>query len=387
MTAARMFRLALLLAATPFIMAACNVRYDDNHNYQNPPYRTESALRPNPPSPVYQSPPYRSQIYQNPAYQNPGLANADPSAWIEVNPDSDSHAYQSRGEYLPVQPYTAPVPPEADYPLEHYQPALPTQGQDGNGRLPFGLRLDPQGDPARSIRAENLAGDPRLNPSPRDLREARAFTQAQADLYQQGGGIKYRADGSASNPKDVDYISEKRALRIEYYADPGLNNADGMPRALDLCIYHLSNRNAFDSLAKSEEGRQTLLEGGEFDPSVKGVERFCLQPGEKGNWEIDRPEDGKYVAIVAGYPEVKTYVKEYGLGNWTKKGKMDFAVGIGVKTSTEMYMPLPLSLRMDLGAKTMLVLNTDRIYDNLRNVARLTAGEFRYASTAAIFGK
>ncbi len=382
MTAARIFRIALFMSAAPLVMAACNVRYDDNYHYQNPAYRTESALRPNPPSPVYQNQAEEYPAYSNPVYTQPG----DP-AWIEVYPGPESNSHQA-DDYAPPQPYPyhSGAIPHAVPPAESHPPALPTQGNEGNGRLPFGLRLDPQGDPERPIRAENLAGDPRTNPSPRDLREARAFTQAQADLYQQGGGIKYRADGSASNPKDVDYISEKRALRIEYYADPALNSADGMPRALDLVIYHLSNRNAFDSLAKSGEGRLTLLEGEEFDPSVKGVDRFCLQPGEQGNWEIDRPEDGKYIAVVAGYPDIKTYVKEYGLGNWTKKGKTDFAVGFGVKTSTEMYMPLPLSLRMDLGAKTMLVLNTDRIYDNLRNVARLTAGEFRYASTAAVFG-
>ncbi|MCD8140234.1 MAG: type VI secretion lipoprotein TssJ [Planctomycetaceae bacterium] len=250
------------------------------------------------------------------------------------------------------------------------------------GRLAAAQALAREGDdlnPDRAIRARRMAsrGDPRLVPSPRDQRQARAMVQAQADMFAGGEGYySYGFDGSASQPDKVTYPAQPGALRIDYEASPDLNTVDGDAHAIALVIYHLSDTAAFDGLAGTAPGLRKLLEGERFDSSVKGVDRQWIQPGTANQLLVNRYEDGRHVALVAGYAlpsaGVAVFTTEYGLGQWKKAGKSVW------DRREVMFRPLPLHLSVCLGPDAMAVRNTGLIHDGLKEVHQLMAEHVRY---------
>ncbi len=241
-------------------------------------------------------------------------------------------------------------------------------------------------NPDREARARRLArqGDPRLVPSVREQRRARAMVKAQADMF--AGGENYYAygfDGSSGQPDKVTYVPQPGALRIDYRAADDLNTVDGDAHALVLVVYHLSDTAAFDVLAATGPGLRKLLEGERFDPSVKGVSRHWVQPGTANQLLLPRAGDGRYVALVAGYalPDSATsvFITEYGLGQWKKAGKSVW------DRREVMFRPLPLHLSVSLGPDAMAVRNTGLIHDDLKEVHQLMAEHIRYLTYEETF--
>lgn len=247
----------------------------------------------------------------------------------------------------------------------------------------LGFRRDPVPDRKREVRAGWMSSDPREKPSYREQREARAMALAQAELLSQGGGIRYRSDGSSSEPNQVEYVASKGALTIEYLASDQLNRADDLPHALVLVVYHMTNRAALDQLARTEDGIGRLLEGKPFDNTVLSVEQHYIQPGTGGVLTVNRPADGRYVALVAGYatPEARTsvFVTEYGVGRYVKDGKAL------LDKRYYMFMPLPLNLAASLGDTEMWVKDTGLIYGDMRRVTNLLWRQQRYFATDGSF--
>ena len=249
----------------------------------------------------------------------------------------------------------------------------------------LGFRRDLRPDPYRTARAAHLSADPRETPTPGELRAARALALAELEIVQSGGNIMYRSDGSSSQPRSVDFVASANALTLDYAASDNLNCIDGGPHALLLVVYHLSDRAALDQLAGHEAGMVKLLEGGYFDESVKGVRTHVVQPGNSGTLILDRPDKGKYVAIVAGYaePDKRTslYVGEYGVGEWISPGETPFHRG------KRMYMPLPLHLAADLDRLDMTVRSTGRVYGSMQKVSHLLARQTRHLTVRQAFGR
>lgn len=80
-----------------------------------------------------------------------------------------------------------------------------------------------------------------------------------------------------------------------------LNVFDGKPHTLVLVVYQLAGLEAFNSLAKDEDGLRKLLEGERFDPSVISADKIIVQPATKNEVFFDRFENVRWVGIVAGY--------------------------------------------------------------------------------------
>lgn len=240
-----------------------------------------------------------------------------------------------------------------------------------------GLRFDHNPDYRRTLRAHHLAGDRRLVPSAKEQRMARAMVEAEARLVRQGGMMLYRWDGSASKPSNVQFVESPGALTVKYRASEGLNSLDGKAHALQLVMYHLSDRAALDQLAGHEEGMRKLLEGERFDASVKRVRTHFVQPGAKGELLLDRPEGGRFVAIVAGFacPEAETslYVTEYGIGRWETPGSTVWA------RNKFMFNPLPLEISVSLGRKEMAAKNVGQMTGHLMKTQELLASQVDYS--------
>jgi type VI secretion system VasD/TssJ family lipoprotein len=94
---------------------------------------------------------------------------------------------------------------------------------------------------------------------------------------------------------------EPQGLWLSIQADPDLNQYEAMPHALRVVLYQLSSTNAFNTLAKDAVGFQTLLKGAIFDPSVASADPIFLQPGEDQRLPLDRAQNGKWLAVAAGY--------------------------------------------------------------------------------------
>lgn len=239
-----------------------------------------------------------------------------------------------------------------------------------NTPLLFGLRYDDRPEMGRLARAaQHNDRDPRLQPSYRELREARSSKMIEADILANGGNTHVRYDGSSSKPAEVGFVAAPGALAMLVEASDNLNAVDGNPNALVLVVYHLSDRLAIDQLARTEDGMRKLLEGEMFDASVKSVRQLTLQPGVCNRLEMDRAERGRYVALVAGYnrPDHRTslFVTSYNIGQYKKSAELRLF------SEVDMYMPLPLNLHVSLGEKSMLVSETGQIYHNHRESTRL----------------
>ncbi len=94
---------------------------------------------------------------------------------------------------------------------------------------------------------------------------------------------------------------EKEAIKLQVIADPILNLDNAKAHTLHLCIYQLRDPNGFNQLSDDQNGLLKLLECGLFDQGVAASRRLIINPGENTSFVLDRAENAKYIAVVAGY--------------------------------------------------------------------------------------
>ncbi|WP_428560279.1 MAG: type VI secretion system lipoprotein TssJ [Solidesulfovibrio sp. DCME] len=112
--------------------------------------------------------------------------------------------------------------------------------------------------------------------------------------------------GSPPNPKlsEPQWVYEPGAVKLRYRADKKLNEYDGEGHTVALCVYQLTQPNAFNTLAKSSEGLLKLLECKTFDATVVSYENIFVEPGQDKVTHMDRAENATYLGVVAGYNEL-----------------------------------------------------------------------------------
>ncbi|MDR1518723.1 MAG: type VI secretion lipoprotein TssJ, partial [Planctomycetota bacterium] len=232
----------------------------------------------------------------------------------------------------------------------------------GNGFFPPGRSLSDSESRPVSGSAPLPALDPRLDPRSRpgirDLRQARADAWMEDRINANGGMLHFAADGSASRPDQVSYVAERGALTLDIAAAPDLNLSGGLPHALDIVVYQLSDLLAFNRLAGTEDGFARLVAGGYFDPAVRAARKFSFQPGERGVVSLERPEHGRYVALVAaynrpaGYDAGRVKLTEYPVGVYGERRKTPPREGgagllgniLPLSRAIALFRPLPLNL-------------------------------------------
>ncbi len=107
--------------------------------------------------------------------------------------------------------------------------------------------------------------------------------------------------GCATQVMPTQYTYGEDEIRVHLKADPQLNLYEGRPHTLLVCVYQLSDPNAFNQFSGSMDGMYKLLECDRFDSSVTNAERLIIHPGKDGTFTISRAEGSKYIAILAGY--------------------------------------------------------------------------------------
>jgi type VI secretion system VasD/TssJ family lipoprotein len=106
-------------------------------------------------------------------------------------------------------------------------------------------------------------------------------------------------------PLPPEWRYEKEAIKVRLRADALLNFYDGVPHALDICVYQLKDTNVFDQISEEEEGLFRLLECSGFDGSVISHRGLSIEPGQDATFVEDRAEGSRYVVLVASYYVLK----------------------------------------------------------------------------------
>jgi hypothetical protein len=82
-----------------------------------------------------------------------------------------------------------------------------------------------------------------------------------------------------------------------------LNVYRGVPHALVLCAYQLTDANAFNQLLEEKDGMAKLLSCTRFDPTVNYAKKMIAQPGQDIYEAMEKAEGSRQVAVIAGYYE------------------------------------------------------------------------------------
>lgn len=124
-----------------------------------------------------------------------------------------------------------------------------------------------------------------------------------------GGGQKPQDPSTvaspATSPAEMKWTYQVNAISLELRVDKNLNEYNGSPHTLSLCVYQLSDKNKFNELAGTSTGLSKLYECNSFDKSVTHVQREFVQPGQDTTLSLDRAEGTKFVGVAAGYYDLK----------------------------------------------------------------------------------
>lgn len=112
--------------------------------------------------------------------------------------------------------------------------------------------------------------------------------------------------GSPPDPKlsTPQWTYEPGGVKLRYKADMMLNQYDDEGHTVALCVYQLSQPNAFNNLVKTEQGLLKLLECKSFDASVVYFENIFVEPGQDQVDFLDRAEGATYLGVAAGYNQL-----------------------------------------------------------------------------------
>lgn len=110
----------------------------------------------------------------------------------------------------------------------------------------------------------------------------------------------------ATSPAEIKWTYQVNAISLELRVDENLNEYNGAPHTLSLCVYQLSDKNKFNKLAGNPTGLTKLYECQSFDKSVTHVRREFVQPGDhNATLSMDRAEGTKYLGVAAGYYDLQ----------------------------------------------------------------------------------
>ncbi|MDR2141033.1 MAG: type VI secretion lipoprotein TssJ [Deltaproteobacteria bacterium] len=105
----------------------------------------------------------------------------------------------------------------------------------------------------------------------------------------------------------LQFLYAPKAIKIGLVASRDLNLTDGVPAALSLCLYQLSDLKWFQGNLSSPKGLSELLScpgvtaGETVPPGVVGAQRLLIQPGETQDLSLDRLAGARQVGVVGGF--------------------------------------------------------------------------------------
>lgn len=108
-------------------------------------------------------------------------------------------------------------------------------------------------------------------------------------------------DGSPIKPDYMNWNFEGKGIALRFLSPQQLNLHSGKPHTLFLRVFQLSDLKVFNDISKSQAGIRELLTAKDIDPTFLSVHDFFISPDEMHKATLERLQDTRFVAIVAGY--------------------------------------------------------------------------------------
>lgn len=105
----------------------------------------------------------------------------------------------------------------------------------------------------------------------------------------------------AENPQSVTWNFQKNAISLTIIASNNLNVVQGIPHAVSICLYQTENPDLLKAKAETEEGLRELLLCKSNPPERFQAQQIYVQPNTTVETMLDRAENAKYFAVVAGF--------------------------------------------------------------------------------------
>lgn len=91
------------------------------------------------------------------------------------------------------------------------------------------------------------------------------------------------------------------AVNIQLTAEPGLNSWKEMSNSVQVLVIQGGNKSQLEEVLKNKSELHALFNGASANDKVLKVDRYMLMPGQQHTLHIDRAENVRQVAVVAGY--------------------------------------------------------------------------------------
>ncbi|MFT5002326.1 MAG: putative component of type VI protein secretion system [Flavobacteriales bacterium] len=98
---------------------------------------------------------------------------------------------------------------------------------------------------------------------------------------------------------------DPEAIVFKFSAPQQLNMHMGKPHSLFLKVYQLSDLKIFKGIAETPAGIRDLLSTEEIDTSIISTHELTVSPNTADTLVIDRFKETRFIAIVAGYYQMK----------------------------------------------------------------------------------
>lgn len=104
-------------------------------------------------------------------------------------------------------------------------------------------------------------------------------------------------------PVTAHYAPEGIVLNLS--ATPALNSYQEQPHTLRLVVYQLADQKSIQQFSQSSKSLRLLLQGAINNPARISQHELFVQPGEKTIWKLDRLAQTRWIAVVAGYFDLR----------------------------------------------------------------------------------
>lgn len=103
---------------------------------------------------------------------------------------------------------------------------------------------------------------------------------------------------------EIEWGFEANAIVLQVKSSDRLNWHGDSPASLLLCVYQLNDSQALINIANAGGGMESLLKCRPFDDTVVTAERLFISPGDQKQIFMNRQQNTKQVALIAGYYEL-----------------------------------------------------------------------------------
>ncbi len=101
--------------------------------------------------------------------------------------------------------------------------------------------------------------------------------------------------------EDVAAPYAESAITVNIIAEPGMNAWNEMANSVTLLVIQGKDKPALEGLLANQGQLRALFQGSGTQENILKVDRYVVMPGQQNTLHIDRMENTRQIAVVAGY--------------------------------------------------------------------------------------